>query len=197
MLIKDTDVLKRQGYFQKVERTRDIAFGAGKRETRNASLVENPKTSVANPEHQLGRKLTSTKFMQLLNTINKDLVLDPHPALLAPQDSAYYKLNFDKAVLNLSIGGKKMYLFVCEGDFMPEWDTMDTNTAKIPDGAPDGPWKDVRIPWHVVKRGWRTVLIRLIHKRIITVTDAERVFGIGKRESWKILTGKGFGELSY
>jgi hypothetical protein len=48
-----------------------------------------------------------------------------------------------------------------------------------------------------VKRGWRTVLARLIVKRIIGLDATERVFGAGARKSWAIMTGKKIGVLDY
>jgi len=197
MLVKDTPVLKRHQYMKRVENTRGVAMKGSQRDAAGAPLVADKRTSVANPEVQLGRRFTSTEFMNKLRSINKDIIMEPHPGLMAPPDTAYHRMNKDKAVLSLLIGDKKIYLFVCEGDYMPEWDTMNTSKAKVPVDDPGGPWKTVDIPWHLVKRGWRTVLIRLLHKRLVTLDAVERVFGAGNRQSWKILTGKGMGELPY
>src|SRR5579864_754677 len=104
MLVKDTPVLERHTYMRKVERTRGLALKSGNQDKKSASLVEDKHTSVANPQVQMGRRLTATEFMNKLHTINKDLVLEPHPGMNAPKDSAYYKLNYDKAVLSLLVG---------------------------------------------------------------------------------------------
>ena len=197
MLVKDTPVLARHRYMKRVENTRGLAIKGGSNDQSAARLVEDKNTSVANAAVQMGRRLTSTEFMKKLHRINKDLVLDPHPAVAAPKDSAYYRLNFDKAVLSLLVGDQKIYIMVCEGDYMPEWDTMNTKKAKVPDGDPGAAWKTVDIPWHLVKRGWRTVLARLIVKRIVGLEAAEREFGAGARKSWAIMTGKKIGVLDY
>ena len=133
--------------------------------------------------------------MRKLRTVNPNLVLEPHPGVFAPKESGFYKLNHDKAVLNLVMpDGKKVFVLVCEGDYMPEWTIFGTNEVKVPDARPEGPWKTVKIPWRRQKRGWREVLIMLIRKQLVTLDAVERVFGAGDRPSWKILTGKGTGD---
>ena len=72
---------------------------------------------------------------------------------------------------------------------------MTTKKQLGPGNNPDAAWVEVEIPWYHQKRGWREVLLRLLYKKLITVTDAERVFGVGQRASWRILTGKGSGLL--
>lgn len=197
MLVKDTPVLARHSYMKKVENSRGLALKGVRNDKQNSNLVGDKNTSVANPDVQMGKRLTATEFITRLHKINKDIVLEPHPAVNAPKDSAFYRLNFDKAVLSLMVGDQKIYIMVCEGDYMPEWDTMNTKKTRVPDGDVGGVWKTVEIPWHLVKRGWRTVLARLIVKRIITLDAAEREFGAGTRKSWAIMTGKKIGILDY
>jgi|SRR5579871_6105868 len=43
---------------------------------------------------------------------------------------------------------------------------------------------------HEIKRGWRTILLKLILAQVITLTDAERVFGSKDHPSWAGHTGK-------
>lgn len=199
MLVKDTPVLQRHQYMKRVENTRAVTSQGVMQDHESAKLVEDKKTSVANPEVQMGRRLTTTQFIQKLHKINKDIVIDPHPAVSAPKNSAFYRLNYDKAVVSLLVGDKKIYIMVCEGDYMPEWDTMNTKKAKVPidKNDPGGMWQSKEIPWHLVKRGWRTVLARLVMKRIITLDAAEKEFGAGTRQSWAIMTGKKLGILPY
>lgn len=199
MLVKDTPVLKRHQYMKRVENTRATTTQGVSQDHGASKLVADKSTSVANPEVQMGRRLTTTQFIQKLHKINKDIVIDPHPAVSAPKDSAFYRLNYDKAVVSLLVGDKKVYIMVCEGDYMPEWDTMNIKKAKVPidKNDPGGMWHTVDIPWHLVKRGWRTVLARLIIKRIVSLEAVEREFGSGTRKSWAIMTGKKLGILDY
>jgi len=171
------DLFKKREYFQ----------AQAKQETRAASLVENKHTSVANAERQAGNSLTTTKFAAKLRRVNPDLVLEPHP------NRKTQPWNADKSCIYLSLPGKKEFLIVCEADWMPEWSVMDTKELRRPEAKTA--WKSVRVPYHEVKRGWRTVLVRLIQKGIISLDAAEREFGAGERETWKILTGKGQGVL--
>jgi hypothetical protein len=199
MLVKDTPVLQRHRYMKRVENTRATTVQGVQNDLNALKLVQDKHTSVANPEVQMGKRLTATEFMQKLHKINKDLVLEPHPAVSAPKNSAFHKLNYDKAVLYLVVGDQKIYVMVCEGDYMPEWDTMNTAKSKVPVDVndPGGAWKEEQIPWHLVKRGWRTVLARLVMKRIVGLDAVEREFGAGARQSWVIMTGKKLGILPY
>jgi hypothetical protein len=193
MLIIDEGTAKRHKQAKVVERTREVTTSGAYHEARDSRWVEDKKRSVANPEHQMGRRLTATEFMNKLRKINPDITMSPHPGVFAPKDSQFHKLNKDKAVLHLTTSGQKVFLFVVEGDYMPEWSTMATSTVRVPDYKPEGMWKPVEIPWHKTKRGWREVLIMLIHKHLIGLEAVEREFGAGNRPSWKILTGKGTG----
>jgi hypothetical protein len=193
MLVRDEALQGRHEKQKVIQKTRQISFDAGKNENKGSALLG--KESIANRERQEGKGMTATAFIKKLKTINPDFILEPHPGVAAPHESAFYKLNHDKACLHLVVGGQKIYVLVCEGDYMPEWTSMTTKKQLGPGNDPDAPWVEVEIPWVHQKRGWREVLLMLINKRLISVTDAERVFGVGQRASWKILTGKGSGQL--
>ena len=199
MLVNDTVTQERHRRVGKIEKTRAVAHHGAADDIRSAGLVADKRTSVASLGVQEGTKLSATRFMELLHKINKDLVLIPHPAVFAAdKNTAFYRMNCDKATLNLVVGDRKIQVVVCEGDWMPEWDVMDTAKVKVPDSTnPALPWHEVERPWHLTKRGWRTVLFRLIQQKIVTVDDVERVFGVGNRPVWKIMTGKGQGILPY
>jgi hypothetical protein len=195
MLIVDTEKAAAHRAGLTVEKTRQIAADSASHHARDAHRVERKETSVANVERQSGRRMTPEEFMNKLHKINPDITMAPHPGVFAPKDTMFHKLNKDKAVLHLTVGGVKEFLLVCEGDWMPEWTIFDTRTVRVPDYKPQGMWKPVEIPWHRQKRGWREVLIMLIHKRLVSLEAVERVFGAGDRPSWKILTGKGTGSF--
>ncbi len=52
-------------------------------------------------------------------------------------------------------------------------------------------WRKVTVPWGEAKRGWRTVLVRLIQAGLITATQAETEFGSDETPEWRQYTGKG------
>lgn len=43
---------------------------------------------------------------------------------------------------------------------------------------------------HTIKRGWRTVLMRLVISGFLSVADAERLFGTSNNPTWQQYTGK-------
>lgn len=57
------------------------------------------------------------------------------------------------------------------------------------DGVPPG-YKKVKVIGSEAKRGWRTVLLRLIQAGLITVYQAETEFGADNRPEWQGHTGK-------
>lgn len=192
MLTMDEGKVRAHRAQEQIFKTRDLTLNGSRAEARDAHLVSDKHKSVANADRQAGRKMSATEFINKLRKINPDIVLEPHPGVSAPVETAFHRLNKDKACLHLTIGGSKQFLMVCEGDYMPEWTVMDTRVIKKPDASsPDGMWKPAEIPWHCVKRGWREVLIRLIRMRIVSLEPVEKVFGAGDRSSWKTLTGKG------
>jgi hypothetical protein len=179
MLIKDEATLKRHKKARKYEEHFDNLVDSSRKETRAKSLVG----KITDPEKQEGRRMTTLEFMRRLRKINPDLISVPHPN------------KPDKCGLYLSIGNHHEYLFPMENDWMPEWSIFDTRTVRQPYDKPEGYWPTVDIPGQEIKRGWRTVLIRLVQQQIVTLEEVEREFGAGNRESWKVLTGKGKGEL--
>jgi hypothetical protein len=153
-------------------------------ETREAGLVgardERLVGTVTNLEHQMGRRLSGAQFMAKLRKLNKDLVMLPHPNRNNPKPEFAYLDNV--GLIYLQVGDQNIYLFPTEWDWMPEWETMRTASVKRP-GVGEY-WNEVEVPGRTHRRGWRTVLRRLIEKRIITLDAAEREFGAGDRASW-------------
>lgn len=172
-----------------VIRTREIASDAAAHETRAATLVENKHKSVANAERQEGKRLPATEFMRRLRKINPNIIMEPHP-------NRHLPLHKDKACLYLLMpDGSKGFLMTVEGDYMPEWSLMSIKTVRVPDGRVEGFWREQKIPGREIKRGWRTVLLRLLHMGLVNITDVEREFGPTTRESWNVLAGKRSGRL--
>lgn len=191
MLIIDEATAKRRAKAADIDRTREITLSGADNEARDQHMVADKHRSVANHDRQAGKKYTGAEFIAKLQKINPDITLNPHPGYMVPKH-----ISWDKGILSLNIGGLKTLLFVCEYDWMPEWSIMTEKTVRVPEkDNPAAPWKEVKIPRYVEKRGWREVLAMLVRKGLIGLEATERVFGAGDRPSWKILTGKGQGPI--
>ena len=95
---------------------------------------------------------------------------------------------------------------VYENSLMPERSIPKVREMEVPDpnfthidrkDMPKDPealrpgWRKVLVPWGEKKRGWRTVLVRLIQAGAISVTQAETEFGADDTPEWSQHTGKG------
>lgn len=164
-------------------------------EARHASMVEG-KNSINNSDAQLGRRLTTSHFMSKLRRINPDFFLEPHPlGVNCPQPNVkkYFQT---KAVLYLTLpDGTRETIMPMENDWMPEWSIMSSTEVQKPDPGGSTAWVKSKVPKNEIKRGWRTVLIRLLIKGLVNITAVEREFTPGDRLSWQVLTGKAGGML--
>ncbi len=178
MLIIDSNKQAQRQLREAVERTREKTAQASREELRAEDVTRN----VTNLERQSGHALSANAFMEKLRKLNPDLVLEPHP-------NRHLPLHADKACLYLVLGGQKVFLMACEGTVMPEWSVMEVQEVRDLWG------RKHQVPGREIKRGWRTILIRLLQKGLLTLEAVEREFGSGDRASWKVLTAKGPGTL--
>lgn len=122
---------------------------------------------------QLGRPLTRRVLIERLSKLNPNLIFEQSKNF--PRIGAVYVID---PTANLTDPDER-----CRGRrhiVGMEWTGMspEFTTRKIEKDQ----WGVPQMKGQV--RGWRTVLSRLIHERLITVSDAERVFSISKgRES--------------
>lgn len=171
--IIDSERKTRNRVVEGIRKTQDIAVGGNRNELRDAHLVG----TLTDLNKQHGTAMTATQFMSKLRLLNPDLICKPHPS-----QSGFCNLY-------LSFPQGLMHLMPME-DWMPEWSVMGTTEARKPVHRPDGFWAPVETLGAEVKRGWRTVLIRLIEKGLIGLEATERLFGPGNRRNWAALTGK-------
>lgn len=183
MILAEPNVKKHKKR-EEIEKTIESIWQTHLNRARGASLVENRATAITNAEYQKGKWMTTPVFTARLLKLNPDLSIVPHPN---PLDIKYFST---KAAVYLSMpDGNKTLLFPCEGDWMPEWDIFGEMTIRTPLGELQ------RIPYICIKRGWRTVLMRLIIQKVITLEAAEKEFEAGDRFSWKVMSGKGPGRM--
>ncbi len=179
MLVLDSEAQRKHAeQDQRVKQAYQL-FESGKFEGRHAHLVEDKRTSIANRDRQAGRAMTTSRFTELIHKLNMDLVVLPHPR----QD--------DKACVYLMLpDGTKEFIVVMENGLMPEWSIMGTLEVRVPERPGSAMWKKTKVPGQEIQRGWRTVLIYLIRKKLVSLEAVERVFGPCNRESWAVFTGK-------
>jgi len=73
---------------------------------------------------------------------------------------------------------------------MPQGTFVPNKGWVYPEGTVLPGWKKVRHPYGEAVRGWRTVLLRLIHLRQTTPDAVERLFGSDNTAQWAAHTGK-------
>lgn len=149
---------------------------------------------ISNPEERMGRPLWPKQFEDRLLKLNPDFlfeVIDGNPT--------------HKRLSILDARGKT-FLAVYENSLMPERSIPRLREMEVPDPSfthvdrkdfPKDPdalkpgWRRILIPWGEYKRGWRTVLVRLIQSGVITPQQAEMEFGSDETPEWRQHTGKG------
>lgn len=127
-----------------------------------------------NKEKRAGKRMLHTQFIKKVLELNKNLLYED--SLSCKGSGAFY-------LWRNGPDGKpeKVYTNACfRKGWIPEWTTMDTDTADLPTG--DG-----------LTYGWRTVLQRLLQKGAITYRQIVKTFGGVHRndlcgKNWKLNT---------
>lgn len=185
-----------------VEKNRAEIVAYIQEEIAHAVLLTDNDLSPTNAARQLGRTLTQEQFERKLQTLCPRLRCEAHPG--KPDKRCLYYLD------------SRGKTFVCsyEAGVMPEHSIFSVKTKEVWDGktshinkkdlpkheiTPQGVvwhgqipgFRNVDVPWNEVKRGWRTVLIRLVGERLVTPTQVEAIFGTDNRAEWKKHMGHG------
>lgn len=174
--IQGSDADRRARAEERTLRTQQISLDGMSQTTRDARFAG--RGGVTDFDAQRGNALSADQFMARLRRVNKDIVLRPHPH--QPGIGLLY----------LVVGDQEIYLFPCESDWMPEWSVLAEDEARKPVHEVHGHWQKIAVPGREIKRGWRTVLLRLVQSRIVSLDAVEREFGAGDRASYAVLTGK-------
>ena len=180
MLIKDTEVQDKHREVRKIEETHEINYTAALGKARDRGHVG----TVTNRERQMGTALDATVFMCRVRKLNPSLVLVSHP----------HQPGYANIFVNV-LGVREYTGIACEDGVMPEWTVMGTREERVPiENRPGTYWSPVKTLGRVEVRGWRDVLIKLIHKGYLSLEAVEKEFGAGDRHSWAVLTGKHKGQ---
>lgn len=184
------------------EQRRQEALDYVEEQTRHAIWLSDKDTSPANAERQLGKSMTSEAFEKKLRRLSRKLLPEPHPH------------KADKRCLYLVDSRGKQFLCAYESGFMPEHSIMKVKKEEVWTGqthinkkdlpkydlTPEGivwhsgvtpGFQHIDLPWGELKRGWRTVLLKIIGNFIATPTEVEKIFGVDNTREWKGHTRKG------
>lgn len=152
-------------------------------EIRSNTITVEPdgQRDVSNLLAQMGRPMSCSEVMDRLILCNPNLVFERSNA--DSSKMGVYVLRDYK----LPTGGfekKKVFLFGMESGFMPEFSVLHKAKAHLPNPELLGSTKRTReVDWLAVDtfasetRGWRTVLVRLLHQQLITRHEIEKYFG--------------------
>lgn len=155
-------------------------------ELETSSLLDSPDDPT-HIERQLGVSLWPGELEAMLQTLDAGLRIQRNPR------------NPSKAVVvwvhRTDDGVKAEELFPCEWGLMPEYSIMARRTVEVPflghAAEPDTPLlAEAEAVGEELTRGWRSVLARLVLKRILTPTQVENTFGSSPRKAWATLLGR-------
>lgn len=202
MLIKDEAQLARDKFFRDVDDDNE-RIAESLRQYDGAVLLgkEHDPTDLF---QRMGKALAATELIKKLEQLSYYISVERHPQ--KPHMWVVY---------NMTANGKK-YVAAFEDGIVPERTIMDTKTTLDVDPASLTPsWKpgkysDTKVvngvievdetqarpglksytnPWHIIKMGYRTILLRLMHEGITTKAKVELLFGNDNTPEWAAKTG--------
>jgi len=194
MLLKTQAITETQKALKKqeeIERTRHVMRTASADAiSRDMALVRpDGDTPITSFQAQVGRPKTSEEMKKILTGVNQRFYFEVSKAF--PELIGIYFVYYE----NDPNTGKYPYKkFICgmENGFMPEFSVPHIEYVDKPD--PDDPNGTIKVPEHRgMTRGWRDVVKKLIHEKLITKTRAYKEFGIAggrSSEKWQIATGQ-------
>lgn len=184
MLIIDSPTAKRQQFWKRVEKTRELTSSAlahqGREVARNLPVDGFDPTKV---HHQMGRAMSWREFVARIKRLNNALQIQDSPS--APDKVA--ALLYPVVVQTETGGTENKLQFLCAFDkaVLPE------HTVLMPvyERAWDSEKKDFVRTLKTTKftRGWREVLVRMLRAGLVRKADVDVVFPenlSGVRKSW-------------
>jgi len=219
MLVKDSVVLEKHDRLTAAEQARSEVHDWLKNQLETSVYVSDDKTSPANFERQLGLPLSTREVERRLRLLNTKLLFEAHPNptkkamyFLQADGTKQYIMPYEnglipersvlqvveKETLDPAVVLGKMHIdrgsltkheirppeFNEDGTVRHPGDVIWDNTEPILGMRRDN------IPWCEKVRGYRTMLVILVHAGLITVTQAETAFGSDNRPEWQHKMGK-------
>lgn len=172
------------------EQKREKALEARQRElaefirSNTVTVEDDAGKNVSDLLSRLGKPLTAEKVIEKLKKCNSRLYFERSRAypnmygvyLRNPEGRVHVTPDGDVVIIT--------HLFGMEAGIMPEFSVLHRTNMKVPNSELIGnrtPTRDV--DWKEIEtfadetRGWRTVLVRLLHAGLITSADVDRHFG--------------------
>ena len=190
MLTKGEDVQHRLALGDALGEQKERVEVAGSHLQQDYKQLEKAKNAKpTDKEFQKGNGLMTVEFQRRLKKLVPGICVERHSTIIG------------KCVFWL--GNGLMREQVCPGEWpwMPEWSVLETVTQQLPAHSPEfvrtkegykveifrpgiPAMREVPVSFKEVERGWRTILMRLILNRQLTLDAAEREFGVGNRAAW-------------
>ena len=207
MLVKDTEFIERAKSQAAVEAYREQVIAWARLEEANCSLLLDPDTDPTFIPRRLGRTMTHEELerkikklvpaMQFVSGPGTQILNTKKMILLGPDGqerwSCIYNIGvipersicarMQKDVLDLS---KVVY---SRAD-LPKYEFVPGEGYVWDPTTPAMGFKRVDIPHREIKRGWRTILLRMIVEDVLPLAAIERVFGSDNTPNWQQHTGK-------
>lgn len=202
MLINDSSVQQKHKFIDPIAKHRADTQRWLVEEEAKKVLVEDGDVDPTDAEAQMGRPYFHTEFeSKLIPYLPQNVFFMDHPT----------KDNI-RAVMRV-VDGKLETICAYDKGVMPERSIWKTRTSWIPnrqqthfnrkdlpkheitaagvewEGERPG-WKKIVELWGEQKRGWRTPLVRLVQKGILSVAQVENLFGSADTIQWANATGK-------
>lgn len=193
MLVKTDPVTEHQQALRDQDRkeaSRAEIIAANKDATTKALNIARPDggVDVTKLEAQVGRPMHANQIKKILKGINPRFHFEE--SFKDHTKVGIYIIDNRKNPLTGKEGYKR---FICgmESGFMPEFTVEHVGYENRP--SPDDPAVSVRVPIHKDEtRGWRKVIAKLLHERLLTQQQAEKHFKISQgrsSEKWQIVSG--------
>lgn len=148
-------------------------------ESNQITVAPDNGVDITNALAQMGRPMTAETVIAKLKRCNNSLRFERSKNF--PDLIGIYIL--DKDGRHTIDGEHVRHMMGMEARTMPEFTVIHETTKDIPDPDNPGQWKEVKT-YAGQTRGWRTLLVRLLHAKLINRLDVEKHFGwIPSRDS--------------
>jgi hypothetical protein len=186
----DGEKIARDRYMGQVQAQRQRAVDWAQQQLGYIQVAGNAH-GPTNPTAQWGEPKSVSSLGALLRQINPRLHLDPTP------EKGFYSIALeqkDPTTKRLT----KQHLFCCgaaAGGLLPEYSVMESMEIELPNmdnrmAKFDPATLRTKSLGAEKIRGWRTVMVRLVHDGFATPTQVERLVGPSPRLSWAAHLGK-------
>jgi len=207
MLVKDSEAIEKARKLAKLEAYREMIENWARLEAANCQYLLDERTDPTFIPGRIGTPMTheelerkvrrlvpgmqfiygpltevkGTKKMALTGADGAEIWSCVYNTGMLPERSIMARVSKD--VLDTS---KATF---CRAD-LPKYEFVPGEGYRWDDSTPAPGFKRVDLPYKEIRRGWRTVLLRLIVENVVSVDAIERVFHSDNTPNWQQHTGK-------